>query len=119
MIFDFINAIVRMSVEGIVIILTILGIRALFKAIHISNKFIVPLWIIAFFYLVFPFKVPTEHGFWKQDVFTENTEEELLLETAENDAMQYMDTGMFFHYPYGLESTKAFFDRVDYYKDFC
>lgn len=54
----------RMSLQGSIIIGIILLLRMVFKGLRISYRYCVLLWGIAFFYLIFPWKIENEHGFW-------------------------------------------------------
>lgn len=56
---------VRMSLQGSVIIGIILLLRMVFRGLRISYRYCVLLWGIAFFYLIFPWKIENEHGFWR------------------------------------------------------
>lgn len=55
---------VRMSIQGSIIIGIILLLRMVFRGLRISYRYCVLLWGIAFFYLIFPWKIENEHGFW-------------------------------------------------------
>lgn len=55
----------RMSLQGSIIIGIILLLRMVFKGLRISYRYCVLLWGIAFFYLIFPWKIENEHGFWR------------------------------------------------------
>ena len=55
---------VRMSLQGSIIIGIILLLRMVFRGLRISYRYCVLLWGIAFFYLIFPWKIENEHGFW-------------------------------------------------------
>lgn len=54
----------RMSLQGSIIIGIILLLRMVFRGLRISYRYCVLLWGIAFFYLIFPWKIENEHGFW-------------------------------------------------------
>ena len=54
----------RMSIQGSIIIGIILLLRMVFRGLRISYRYCVLLWGIAFFYLIFPWKIENEHGFW-------------------------------------------------------
>lgn len=56
---------VRMSLQGSIIIGIILLLRMVFRGLRISYRYCVLLWGIAFFYLIFPWKIENEHGFWR------------------------------------------------------
>lgn len=53
-----------MSIQASVIICVILLIRKIFLMAHISKKYILLLWMIPFFFLVFPWKIASPVGFW-------------------------------------------------------
>lgn len=55
----------RMSLQGSIIIGIILLLRMVFRGLRISYRYCVLLWGIAFFYLIFPWKIENEHGFWR------------------------------------------------------
>ena len=55
---------VRMSIQGSIIIGIILLLRMVFRGLRVSYRYCVLLWGIAFFYLIFPWKIENEHGFW-------------------------------------------------------
>lgn len=54
----------RMSLQGSIIIGIILLLRMVFRGLRISYRYCVLLWGIVFFYLIFPWKIENEHGFW-------------------------------------------------------
>lgn len=56
---------VRMSLQGSIIIGIVLLLRTLFRGLRISYRYCVLLWGIVFFYLIFPWKIENEHGFWR------------------------------------------------------
>lgn len=56
---------VRMSLQGSIIIGIILLLRMVFRGLRISYRYCVLLWGIVFFYLIFPWKIENEHGFWR------------------------------------------------------
>lgn len=67
----------KMSLQGIVIILIVGLVRLILKKLRISHTYIVGLWLIVFFYLVFPWKLSLPIGFWengqsKPNEFLEN-----------------------------------------------
>ena len=55
----------RMSLQGSIIIGIILLLRMVFRGLRISYRYCVLLWGIAFFYLIFPWKIENAHGFWR------------------------------------------------------
>lgn len=56
---------VRMSLQGSIIIGIVLLLRMVFRRLRISYRYCVLLWGIAFFYLIFPWKIENAHGFWR------------------------------------------------------
>lgn len=60
----FLVHLVMMSLQATLIIAIIFGIRKLFSVIHISKKYVMLLWMIPFFFLIFPWKIPVPKGFW-------------------------------------------------------
>ena len=56
---------VRMSLQGSIIIGIVLLLRMIFRGLRISYRYCVLLWGIAFFYLIFPWKIENEYGFWR------------------------------------------------------
>ena len=55
---------IRMSIQGSIIVGIVLLLRMVFRGLRISYRYCVLLWGIAFFYLIFPWKIENEHGFW-------------------------------------------------------
>ena len=60
----FMNALIKMSLRGIVIILVVLLVRLLLKKLQIGHKYILGLWAMAFLYFIFPWKLSLPIGFW-------------------------------------------------------
>ena len=60
----FMNALVKMSLRGVVIILVVLFVRLLLKKLQISHKYILGLWAMAFLYFIIPWKLSLPVGFW-------------------------------------------------------
>lgn len=56
---------IRMSLQGSIIIGIILLLRMVFRGLRISYRYCVLLWGIVFFYLIFPWKIENAHGFWR------------------------------------------------------
>ncbi len=56
---------IRMSIQGSIIIGIVLLLRMVFRGLRISYRYCVLLWGIVFFYLIFPWKIQNEHGFWR------------------------------------------------------
>lgn len=53
-----------MSMRAVLIIGVVFGIRKLFALAHIPQKYVMPLWLIPFFFLVFPWRITVRTGFW-------------------------------------------------------
>lgn len=58
--------IISMSLQAVLVIGVVFGFRKLFAWGNVSKKYLVFLWIIPFFFLVFPWKIPVPRGFWSQ-----------------------------------------------------
>ena len=58
------DVLIKMSVQGVVMIMIILIVRFVLKQLQINHKYLVGLWLIVFFYLIFPWKVSLPIGFW-------------------------------------------------------
>ena len=56
---------IRMSIQGSIIVGIVLILRMVFRGLRISYRYSVLLWGIVFFYLIFPWKIENEHGFWR------------------------------------------------------
>lgn len=76
----FINALIKMNMRGIIIILIVLFVRFLLKKLRISHKYIIGLWAMVFLFFIFPWKLSLSVGFWNNAnmleevrVITENT----------------------------------------------
>ncbi len=65
------NALIKMSLRGIVIVLIVLLIRILLKKLHIGHKYILGLWAMVFLYFIFPWKLSLPVGFWNNANITE------------------------------------------------
>ena len=55
---------IRMSIQGSIIVGIVWILRMVFRGLRISYRYCVLLWGIVFFYLIFPWKIENEHGFW-------------------------------------------------------
>ena len=76
----FINALIKMNMRGIIIILVVLFVRFLLKKLRISHKYIIGLWTMVFLFFIIPWKLSLPVGFWNNAslpeevrVITENT----------------------------------------------
>lgn len=58
------GTVLRMSLQAVIIFAVLFLMRLILKKLHISHKYIVVLWMILFFYLVFPWKLELPVGFW-------------------------------------------------------
>lgn len=56
---------IRMSIQGSIIVGIVWILRMVFRGLRISYRYCVLLWGIVFFYLIFPWKIENEHGFWR------------------------------------------------------
>ena len=63
---DFMMCLGHMSIQASLVICVVLVIRQLFSMIHVSKKYIMFLWMIPFFFLVFPWKIESPIGFWSK-----------------------------------------------------
>ena len=66
----FFDMIWHMSIQGVVVFVIVMAFRFLLKKLHISHKYITVLWMILFFYLVFPWKLELPIGFWNEEVIS-------------------------------------------------
>ena len=82
---DFMNALIKMSLRGVVIILVVLLVRILLKKLQISHKYILGLWAMAFLYFVFPWKLGLPVGFWNNASITKEMRVISELRLAENE----------------------------------
>ncbi|MDE5596242.1 MAG: hypothetical protein K2J04_00235, partial [Lachnospiraceae bacterium] len=60
----FMNALIKMSLRGVVIILVVLLVRLWLKKLEIDHKYILGLWVMTFLYFIFPWKLSLSDGFW-------------------------------------------------------
>jgi len=79
----------KMSMQGSLIFLVILFLRFIMTKIRIAHKYIVVLWMLLFFYLVFPFKISMPGGFWQEKAvgvskMTTQTENEYVAHHIDN-----------------------------------
>ena len=58
------GTVLRMSLQAVIIFAVLFLMRLILKKLHISHKYIAVLWMILFFYLVFPWKLELPVGFW-------------------------------------------------------
>lgn len=64
---ELISVLFKLSMQGTVIILTVCLLRKLLQMLKVSHRYVVFLWIVPFFYLVFPWKLEVSHGFWRSE----------------------------------------------------
>ena len=62
----FLLRIFSMSLQAVLVIGVIFVIRKLFLLMHITKRYVMFLWLIPFFFLVFPWRIPVEGGLWNQ-----------------------------------------------------
>lgn len=118
----FFHALLRMSLQGIVIIAIILLVRFYLKKLDINHKYLVGLWLIVFFYLVFPWRISVSFGFWTP---SENVIVESEGNYQENGIVQDQDGNMQEEVPINSEnildkekqnaSTSKYLDLKDVY----
>ncbi len=66
-----------MSMQAAVIILVICAVRALLIKGQVPQKYIMLLWMIPFFFMVFPWKISSPVGFWRAEGVVEQYQYEL------------------------------------------
>lgn len=79
----------KMSMQGSLIFLVIISFRLIMTKLRIAHKYIVVLWMLLFFYLVFPFKISIPGGFWQEKTvgvskITAQTENEYVAHHIDN-----------------------------------
>ena len=67
----FMNALIKMSLRGTVIILIVLCVRLLLKKLRVSHKYIIGLWAMVFLYFIIPWKISLPVGFWNNAIVPE------------------------------------------------
>lgn len=72
---ELISVLFKLSMQGTVIILTVCLLRKVLQLLKVSHKYVVFLWIVPFFYLVFPWKLEVPHGFWRSETVEQVTEQ--------------------------------------------
>ncbi len=87
----FMNALIKMSLRGILIVLIVLLVRILMKKLQIGHKYILGLWAMAFLYFIFPWKLSLPVGFWNNAGITEKMRVISELRPTENES--YGETG--------------------------
>ena len=86
------ETVLRMSMQGAIIFAVVFLMRFILKNLHISHKYIAVLWVILFFYLVFPWKIELPIGFWNTDAIQWVDSNEAVLDSDVNDEYNAADT---------------------------
>lgn len=86
------ETVLRMSMQGAIIFAVVFLMRFILKNLHISHKYIAVLWVILFFYLVFPWKIELPIGFWNADAIQWVNSNEAVLDSDVNDEYNAADT---------------------------
>lgn len=60
----FVRQLATMSLQAVLMIGVVFAARKLFELVHISKKYVMLLWAVPFFFLVFPWKLTVQGGFW-------------------------------------------------------
>ncbi len=81
------ETVLRMSIQGVVIFAVVFLLRFILKKLHISHKYITVLWVLLFFYLVFPWKLELPVGFWNTNVIQWADGSEVSLDGDESEAL--------------------------------
>ena len=87
----FMNALIKMSLRGIVMVLIVLLVRMALKKLQISHKYILGLWAMVFLYFIFPWKLGLPVGFWNNANITGEMRVDFSPLPAENES--YGETG--------------------------
>lgn len=100
-----------MSVQAALIILVVCVIRMLFMKGRISQKYIMLLWMIPFFFMVFPWKVSSPIGFWR-------AETAVIQEQPQSDVRELIREGRFSYGEYlKTEPSKTEQEGIVYVED--
>lgn len=86
------ETVLRMSMQGAIIFAVVFLMRFILKNLHISHKYIAVLWVILFFYLVFPWKIELPIGFWNADAIQWVDSNEAVLDSDVSDEYNAADT---------------------------
>lgn len=73
---ELISVLFKLSMQGTVIILTVCLLRKVLQMLKVSHRYVVFLWLVPFFYLVFPWKLEVPHGFWRSETVEQVTQVE-------------------------------------------
>lgn len=86
---ELISVLFKLSMQGTVIILTVCLLRKVLQLLKVSHRYVVFLWIVPFFYLVFPWKLEVPHGFWRSETVEQmvQTDNEALSNPEEENLM--------------------------------
>ncbi len=68
---NFLNQLGTMSAQVAVIIVVICLVRALLMKGQIPQKYIMLLWVIPFFFMIFPWKISSPVGFWQDSMISQ------------------------------------------------
>lgn len=79
---ELISVLFKLSMQGTVIILTVCLLRKLLLVLKVSHRYVVFLWLVPFFYLVFPWKLEVPHGFWRSEAVEQATQIESEIATS-------------------------------------
>lgn len=71
---DFIICLGLMGLQASFVIIVVFAIRAVFNIVHIPRRYITFLWMVPFFFLVFPWKITSPAGFWNKAPASYNIE---------------------------------------------
>lgn len=77
-----------MSVQAALIILVVCVIRMLFMKGRISQKYIMLLWMIPFFFMVFPWKISSPIGFWRAETVAVQEQEKVQTQSSVLEAIR-------------------------------
>lgn len=72
---QFLISLVKLSLQGVAIILFVFLVRWGMEKLRVSHKYIVTLWMIVFFFLVFPWKIAVPHGVWNNSAVEQKISE--------------------------------------------
>ena len=86
---ELISVLFKLSMQGTVIIVTVCLLRKVLQVLKVSHRYVVFLWLVPFFYLVFPWKLEVPHGFWRSETVEQmvQTDNEALSNPEEENLM--------------------------------
>ena len=79
-----------MSVQAAVIILVVCVIRLICIRVKVPQKYIVLLWMIPFFFMVFPWKISSPVGFWRAESVVLQYQHGMHMQSGEQTSLQEM-----------------------------